>query len=145
MMYDSKTINYTGSDFEKIQNTDVSRILQACLLVTVGDKLKHLLIDNNGNVRQQSKLEEGASTDRFEPLNRDYKDKKTEGLMEGCFLEPQMLYKSSNNGQKVSSVAFVAEAGKSPILSRLSAMMEASSCSLNSHRHARLFLLPPLL
>lgn len=57
-------------------------------MVTVGDKLKYLLIDNNGNVKQQSELPEGTTKDHFEPMNKHMMAEKAEGVMEGCYLEP---------------------------------------------------------
>lgn len=56
--------------------------------MTVGDKLKYLLIDNNGNVKQQSELPEGTTKDHFEPMNKHMMAEKAEGVMEGCYLEP---------------------------------------------------------
>ena len=88
LLYDKQTIQYTGQDFDKMQNSEAARILQSCLLTTVGDKLKHLIIDNNGNVKQKSKLPDGVSPDKFEPLNKAILDERAEGIMQGCFLEP---------------------------------------------------------
>ena len=47
LMYKPREVQFTGADFEigKIDQTDVASIIQGCLLTTVGDKLKKLLID----------------------------------------------------------------------------------------------------
>ena len=51
LLYNKRTVQYTGEDFLEITNPEITRIIQTCLLVTVGDKLKQLLIDNNGTVK----------------------------------------------------------------------------------------------
>ena len=51
-MYKKHQIQYTAEDFiERIPNQDIANIIQGCLLVTVGDKLKKLMIDAQGNVK----------------------------------------------------------------------------------------------
>ena len=43
MMYDERYLNYTASDFEptgKLTNNHILRILQSCLLTTIGDHVK---------------------------------------------------------------------------------------------------------
>ena len=77
--------------------------------MTVGDKLKKLMIDNKGNVKQQSKVD-AETIDKFEPLNKPYHMEKNEGAPDGCYLEPQFILKSSTAGKKASSVHYIAEA-----------------------------------
>ena len=52
LLYNQRTVQYTGEEFLGITNPETARIIQSCLLVTVGDKLKQLLIDNNGVIKQ---------------------------------------------------------------------------------------------
>ena len=40
LLYNRRTVQYTGENFLEISNTEITRIIQTCLLVTVGDKLK---------------------------------------------------------------------------------------------------------
>ena len=51
LLYNKRTVQYTGEDFLEITNPEITRIIQTCLLVTVGDKLKQLLVDNNCTVK----------------------------------------------------------------------------------------------
>ena len=97
LMYRQELIQFTGNDFiEKIPNPDIATIIQGCLLVTVGDKLKKLMIDPMGNVKQQSKIDP-ERIDRFEPVNKPVHEEKNEGQVDGCTLEPQFLLKVSAN------------------------------------------------
>ena len=53
LLYKKSQIQYTGEDFvSNMENLEVASIIQHCLLVTVGDKLKRLTIDGQGNVHQ---------------------------------------------------------------------------------------------
>ena len=45
MVYDEKYLTYSGSDFLTMEQKDILRVLQTCLLVTVGDSVKLLDID----------------------------------------------------------------------------------------------------
>lgn len=110
LLYKSHQVQYTGEDFiEKIPQREVANIVQGCLLVTVGDKLKKLMIDGKGNVRQQSKVE-AETIDRFEPVNRPMHLEKNEGLRDGCIIEPQFMLQVGKAASKISSVHYVAEA-----------------------------------
>lgn len=52
LIYKQHLVQYTGNDFiEKLSNPDIATIIQGCLLVTVGDKLKKLMIDVSGAVK----------------------------------------------------------------------------------------------
>jgi len=73
MIYESKYLKYTGSDIMPLSNPEKFRILQACLLVTVGDTVKLLTVDKEGNIVQKSKeLLEAKNRDNFVPLNSEY-------------------------------------------------------------------------
>ena len=53
LMYPDHQVEYTGEDFiERIPQNDIANIIQNCLLITVGDKLKKLTVDNKGQVKQ---------------------------------------------------------------------------------------------
>jgi len=45
MVYEEKYLTYSGSDFLTMEQKDILRVLQTCLLVTVGDSVKLLDID----------------------------------------------------------------------------------------------------
>ena len=113
LLYKKNAIQYTGQDFESnLENLEVASIIQHCLLVTVGDKLKRLMIDSSGNVQQQSKVE-AEYVDNFEPLNRQEDlQEKHQGVMEGYHIEPQFMQKLSTAGQKQCSVHYIAEADR---------------------------------
>ena len=53
----------------------------------MGDKLKKLMIDPVGKVKQQSKINP-ESIDRFKPVNIPLHEETNEGQLEGCTLEP---------------------------------------------------------
>ena len=110
LVYQKNWIEFTGEDFvEKITTAEVGNIIQGCLLVTVGDKLKKLLVDPQGKVKQQARVE-AETLDKCEPLNKPVHLEKNEGTLEGCVVEPQFMLKVSSTNKRASSVAYVAEA-----------------------------------
>ena len=49
-------MKFTSEDLSKnFSNFEIIKVLQNCLLVTVGDQLKQLAVDHEGNVVQASK------------------------------------------------------------------------------------------
>lgn len=50
LLYEPSLLEFTGSDFGvKFDNGEVIKILQTCLITTVGDKIKVIAEDSKGN------------------------------------------------------------------------------------------------
>ena len=101
-------MKFTSEDLSKnFSNFEIIKVLQNCLLVTVGDQLKQLAVDHEGNVVQASK-QKTKKLDKFYPLNQVNTAAISDHNHEGIKMDPQFTPKFF--GENIKTVHYVAEA-----------------------------------
>ena len=109
IIYHTRLLQYSGTDVLNFNSEiDVFRILQTCLLVTVGDTVKLLTIDSKGNIVQKSMDQLNMHLrDNFIPLNSEYAAHQQGGVSGKN--EAQFLHKQHMAADTAQAVIYAVE------------------------------------